>query len=182
MAFTRFHDDPCRIKKRLQESTDQGRYILDVPGNGSTPYYIDDPHLRLQKWGGNLMTDSINIENDLKGLTRSINQDCLLKNNYKMHAANTSTVQYPNIGTITDQSRATHPAWMSRDLEQVNWYILPLNPQENTCMQFQNNLNTRIIEKDQYIANYPCIEQNKNIDNPNRLPDFNNMNIFTSKF
>jgi hypothetical protein len=88
MAFTRFHDDPCRIKKRLQESTDQGRYILDVPGNGSTPYYIDDPHLRLQKWGGNLMTDSINIENDLKGLTRSINQDCLLKNNYNSFLTN----------------------------------------------------------------------------------------------
>jgi len=182
MAFTRFHDDPCRIKKRLQESTDQGRYILDVPGNGTNPSYINDPYLRLQKWGGNLMTNSINIENDLKGLTRHTNRDCLLENNYKMHSANTSSVQYPNIGTVTDQSRVTHPALMSRDLEQANWYILPLNPQENTCMPFQNNLNTRIIEKDQYVTNYPCVEENQNMNKHTGLPDFNNINIFTSKF
>ena len=34
MAFTRFHDDPCRINKQLQESTGTGRYMLNVPGNG----------------------------------------------------------------------------------------------------------------------------------------------------
>ena len=27
MAFTRFHDDPARIKKQLQESTDPGRWL-----------------------------------------------------------------------------------------------------------------------------------------------------------
>ena len=32
MAFTRFHDDKCRVEKQLQEMTDQGRYMLDVPG------------------------------------------------------------------------------------------------------------------------------------------------------
>ena len=29
----RFHDDPCRINKQLQESTDPGRYMLNVPGS-----------------------------------------------------------------------------------------------------------------------------------------------------
>ena len=33
MSFTRFHDDPCRIQKQLQETTDVGKYILDVPSN-----------------------------------------------------------------------------------------------------------------------------------------------------
>lgn len=180
MAFTRFHDDPCRIKKRLQESTDQGRYIMNVPGNGEKPYYVDDPYLRLQKWGGNLMTNTINIENDLRGMTRQINKDCLTKNNYKSHRANTSNVNYPTMGTITHQSRATHPAWMSRDLEQANWSILPLNPQENTCFPFENNLNTRIIEKDNYIASYPCIDGQKNY--VNNSVHVNNVNIYTEKF
>ena len=35
MAFTRFNDDPCRVSKQLQQSTDQGRWILNVPGNGA---------------------------------------------------------------------------------------------------------------------------------------------------
>ena len=33
MAFTRFHDDPCRIMKKNQQTVDQARWILDVPGN-----------------------------------------------------------------------------------------------------------------------------------------------------
>jgi hypothetical protein len=82
MAFTRFNDDPCRIMKQLQESTDQGRYILNVPGNGDKPCYIDDPYIRLQGWGANLMSNSINIENELRGMTQPINKDCIKENNY----------------------------------------------------------------------------------------------------
>ena len=36
MSFTRFHDDPCRIEKQMQESTGLGKYMLNVPGNGNT--------------------------------------------------------------------------------------------------------------------------------------------------
>jgi hypothetical protein len=51
----------------------------------------------------------------------------------------------------------TNPAWWYRDLEQNHNYILPLNPQENTCIPFQNNLNTRILEKDYFVAKVPCV-------------------------
>ena len=43
MAFTRIHDDPCRIAKEVQESTGAGRYTLNVPGNGDKPCYMEDP-------------------------------------------------------------------------------------------------------------------------------------------
>lgn len=152
MSFTRFKDDPCRIKKELQELTGLGRYMLNVPGNGDKPGFMEDPHIRMQKWGSNLMTNTVNLESDLMGLTRSANKDCLTVNNYKTHTAPTRQVSYPIIQPITDQTRATHPAWTYRDLEQVDWYILPLNPQENVCLSFQNNLNTRLIEKDKYVA------------------------------
>ena len=45
---------------------------------------------------------------------------------------------------------------MSRDLEQVNWYILPLDPQENTCMSFHNNLSTRLVERDNFAPTISC--------------------------
>jgi hypothetical protein len=48
------------------------------------------------------------------------------------------------------------PAWTARDLEQVDWYTLPLNPQENTCMPFQNNISTRIVEKDYFVEKVFC--------------------------
>jgi hypothetical protein len=57
----------------------------------------------------------------------------------------------------TEQSRAILPAWLFRDLEQPLWSILPLKAQENTCLPFQSNLNTRILEKDSYnVKNNLC--------------------------
>lgn len=165
MSFTRFHDDPCRIEKQLHEATGPGKYMLNVPGNGDKPCFMEDPFCRLQKWGANLQTNPINLESDLIGLSRSLNRDCE-KNNYKTHAVKSRKVTYPSCLPTTEQPRATNPAWNARDLEQVNWYILPLNPQENTCIPFQNNLNTRILEKDYFVAKAPCVSTTTN----NKLP------------
>lgn len=159
MSFTRFHDDPCRIRKQLQESTGPGKYMMNVPGNGDKPCFIEDPFIRLQKWGANLRTNTINVESDLIGLTRSNTKDCIDKNQYNNNNVKSSSVTYPVCNPTTEESRATHPAWTARDLEQVNWYILPLDPQENTCIPFYNNQNTRLIERDNFIAKIPCVSQ-----------------------
>jgi hypothetical protein len=77
-------------------------------------------------------------------------------------------IEYPTCNDLmTDQSRATNPAWWYRDLEQVDWYYPPLNPQENTCMPFLNNLSTRILEKDYFVPKRECPI---NIDTHNTLP------------
>ena len=157
MSFTRFHDDPCRIKKQLQESTGPGRYILNQPGNGDKPDYMEDPFLRLQGWGGNLQTNTINLESNLKGLNMPLTRDCV---DYEKNTVESKQIQYPSKDPFTEQSRTTHPAWLYKDLEQVNWSILPLNPQENTCIPFHNNLSTRILEKDYYSPNVPCVKNN----------------------
>ena len=157
MAFTRFHDDPCRISKQLQQSTDVGRWVLNVPGNGDKPEYMADPQIRIQTWAGNLMTNSVDLESELRGVTRRVNKDCLGKDEYTKFNTKSQPIQYPtNSSLYTEESRTIMPAWTARDLEQVNWYHLPLNPQENTCMPFANNLSTRILEKDNFVAKIPC--------------------------
>ena len=40
MAFTRFHDDPCRIQKYLEETTNVGNYEINVPGVGAKPLTV----------------------------------------------------------------------------------------------------------------------------------------------
>ena len=155
MSNTRFNYDKQRVAKKLQESTGSGRYMLNVPGNGSKPLYMEDPFIRMQKWGGNLMTNTVNLESDLLGLTRNSNRDDVEKNDYKLNAVKTKCVDYNAAKPCTDQSRATHPAWEYRDLEQTKYSILPLNPQENVCYPFQNNLSTRILEKDIFVAKTP---------------------------
>ena len=158
MAFTRFKYDDCRTKKSLQQETDPGRWVLDVPGNGSNPCYIEDPQIIIQKWGANLRTNTINLESDLLGVNRTLNKDCLGKDNYLNYNVPNDQINYPVCNQVfTDQSRATNPAWWYRDLEQVDWYYPPLNPQENTCLPFQNNLSTRILEKDYFTPKRDCV-------------------------
>ena len=171
MSFTRFHDDPCRIAKQQQESTDQGKWRLNVPGNGDKPCFMIDPSIRLQKWGANLMTDTTNLESSLFGLDRTLSRDCNPQNNYKDTNVSGNAIQYPTCSPFTDQSRVTNPAWWYRDLEQPNWDFLFLNPQENTCLSFQNNLSTRILEKDKFVPkpSYFCYNT---IDTTSKL--FNN--------
>ena len=45
MSFTRFHDDPSRIKKENIETSMQNQYIFNVPGNTKTLYSGDTINL-----------------------------------------------------------------------------------------------------------------------------------------
>jgi hypothetical protein len=172
MANTRFNYDECRTKKQLQQSTDPGRWILNVPGNGASPAYMEDPQIRIQKWGANLRTNTIHLESELKGVNKPLSRDCLGKDNYTNFQVHNEAIQYPSCANLTTgQSRATNPAWWYRDLEQVDWYYLPLNPQENTCLPFQNNLSTRILEKDHFTPKRDCVIDETN----NYLPSSYNL-------
>jgi len=165
MASTRFKYDDCRTKKELQQSTDPGKWILNVPGNGISPFYMEDPHIRIQKWGGNLRTNTINLESDLRGINRQSNRDCLGKDNYENFNVPSASIEYPSsVNLNTEQSRSTNPAWWYRDLEQKAWEYPPLNPQVNVCLPFQNNLSTRILEKDYFTPKRDCVlNESKNM-------------------
>ena len=158
MAFTRFKYDDCRTKKSLQQATDPGRWILNVPGNGDKPCYMEDPQIIPQKWGANLRTNTINLESDLLGVNRHSSRDCLGKDEYQKFNVPNQAIQYPSCNQLTtEQSRATNPAWWYRDLEQTDWQYPPLNPQVNTCVPFESNLNTRILEKDYFTPKRDCV-------------------------
>ena len=158
MAFTRFKYDNCRTKKSLQQATDPGRWILNVPGNGANPCYMEDPQIIPQKWGANLRTNTINLESDLMGVNRQLSRDCLGKNEYQRYNVPNEAIQYPTCSQLTtEQSRATNPAWWYRDLEQNNFEYPPLNPQLNVCFPFENNLSTRILEKDYFTPKRDCV-------------------------
>ena len=158
MAFTRFKYDDCRTKKALQQATDPGRWILNVPGNGDKPAYMEDPQIIIQKWGANLRTNVINLESELRGVNRNLNKDCLGKDNYQKFNVSSEPIKYPSNSILTtEQSRATNPAWWYRDLEQNNFDYPPLNPQTNVCLPFHNNLSTRILEKDYFTPKRDCV-------------------------
>lgn len=156
MAFTRFKDDPCRIKKQLQESTDIGRYIMNVPGPGNTLSFANDPFIRLQKNGGNIRSNVLSISNNLKGLDRKLNRDCLNINEFNKNIVPSCLQSYNETNQITQQSRAFMPAWNLRDKELIRWNYLPFDPQKNIFNPLINTISSRINEKDNYEKNNKC--------------------------
>jgi len=160
MAFTRRFDDDERIQIRLQQSIEQGLYENNCPGNNGThPYFVEDPQIRIQKWGANLRTHCTDLESELLNINRPLNHDetnHFQYTNYKFQTPS-EAMHYPSTRKLTtDQSRTTHPAWTYLGKEQILWQFPPLDPQENVCIPFTNNLSTRILEKDYYVAQIPC--------------------------
>ena len=102
------------------------------------------------------MENAIQIESDLKGMSRTYNRDDIELNEYKLNAFKHKTpaekIVYPqSCDLTTQQSRATHPAWLTKDDTQSHFSLLPLDPQLNLFVPFQSNLNTRILERDHFI-------------------------------
>jgi hypothetical protein len=152
MANTRFNYDTCRTIKKLQESTDPSRYILDTPGPGVLPPFMLDPQIIPQKWGANMYSNSTQLESELLGVNRILTRcDISKKKDYNIQS---QPIQYPiSSECITESSRLVLPAFLFRSIPQNRTEYLPSNPQENVCMPFENNLSTRILEKDYFIRN-----------------------------
>jgi hypothetical protein len=134
MAFTRFKDDGCEIMKRLQESTDQGFYAMNVPGNGETMAFVADPQIRLQGWGANRHNQFITIENGLRGMNDLLSRDC----KYTKQASHPISFQIDK-SEHTAQSRTIAPSWELRGTEHPRWDPLLRDPQKHTAVPFQRN-------------------------------------------
>ena len=78
----------------------------------------------MQEWGANLRSvpnsSAIDIHSDLIGITRKLKKDCV-QNQFPLNGVVKSYANHyrEHKNPITDESRATHPAWMCRSLEQA---------------------------------------------------------------
>lgn len=162
MSFTRFHDDPARIKKRLEESTYAERYFLNTPGNGVLMPFEEDVYIRCQYWGANRTTNTVNLESDFRGLTRKCNRDLPSINCYAEQSVEAYPLQYSSAAPRTDQSRAVCPAYQFRDMDLgYNRFEYPFfNPQDRIETQFPTLLQTRILEKDHFKPKFATLSSN----------------------
>ena len=162
MSFTRFHDDPERIKKQLQQSTGSARYIMNVPGPGDALPFLEDPQIRMQKWGANLHTNTCDLESELRGLGRTLNRDEIKHTYSSFSPHHHRAMAFPtSSSSMTDESRATHPAYELREIQLYRPDPLMIDPQQNVEIPFFNNLNTRILEKDNHITTFQSLELTK---------------------
>ena len=156
MALTRFHDDPVRIEKQLQISTYLGRYQLNRPGPGINLSFFEDPNVRLQMWGANLQNNTVDLESEFRNMNRPLNRDLIDKNDYQNPNNQTQStlpsMGYSKLQPFIEESRATHPAWTYKSIQQTRWETPLLDPQTLFHLErpFPNQLSTRILEKDNF--------------------------------
>lgn len=155
MASTRYNSDRARLEKRNMIDTVVGRYMLDTPGNGVELPYIADPHMRIQKSGTNFCENMIDINSDLRCMTRPLTRDIPELNDYKKYAAkpNKSYTSEPDeVNYVSDETRASNPAWVLKESELNRWVMPLINPVDMNYVSkpFYENLNTRILERDYF--------------------------------
>ena len=138
--------------------TDMGRYQIITPGPGANVGFVEDPHIRLQKWGANLRTNTINTESDLMGLTRSLTRDCSPLNNYDMWKVNNESLNYGTIDPTTQETRADNPAWTLLDQTNMRWDFPLINHQQhiNTYPIQYAGLSSRIQQKNSHVIHKNC--------------------------
>ena len=148
---TRISNDEIRIKKGNEISTFEGRYHLNAPGPGVNVKLNMDPQMRLQKFGANLMTNKVDIEDNLMGRIRPISRDYLAIDEYKNRKILSKKIEY-GVESETNnvlESRIDLPAWTFRGLDQQydRFEHLWINPQNNIEQYFHHNIQTRLMEK-----------------------------------
>lgn len=163
MASTRFSNDTDRQAYKMHVMTGMGRYALDVPGPGADLGYVQDPSIRLQKWGANLWTDSTPLQSELSGRNRPLNRDCVSSVNatsistVKRAVSSATPIAYPEETDLTtDQSRTIMPAWQLRDAPQTYTSYYFDNPHRPVENPFRFGANTKRDMKDAFLKEPVC--------------------------
>lgn len=153
MALTRSKYDDIRHIKYMQESTYAERWILNTPGWGSTPSYMEDVHIRLQGFGGNLQTEKTDLETELmKYRQNSSRWDIPSQPNIFTSGPHASRKQQysTNSELRTDQSRTTYPSWECRSLQCDYWQTPIVERRENRRIEREDaryNMNSRDVNR-----------------------------------
>ena len=163
MASTRLRNDPIQMQKQLQESTYLGRYQINRPGQGIHMPFLEDPNIRLQHWGANLQTNTVDLESEFRNLGRTLNRDSVQENHYKQGQLTASRSSVPLLGgyttqsTYVEESRASHPAWTYKGKAFERWEMPWINPQAITHLEtsFPTEVSTRLLEKDNFTPVLP---------------------------
>jgi hypothetical protein len=102
-----------------------------------------------------MWSDSTNLESEFRGLGRPLNHGT--KTYQESRLCYGSQQPFLSSDIHTEESRASHPAWIFRDLEQTRWEAPIINPQAHVIKPFDDLIQSRIISKDSFQRKTPTI-------------------------
>jgi hypothetical protein len=157
---TRISSDILRIEKDNEISTFVGRYHLNAPGPGIDTKYNNDPQVRLQKFGANMRTNMVGIEEELMCRVKHLSRDYLDIDDYKKDCVVSEKKRYgDSVDSPVLDSRSELPAWTYRGLDQHydRFEHVWINPQNNVERNFNHNIQTRLMEKESITDKSSCL-------------------------
>lgn len=197
MAFSKSKYDVCSYKYQLAETIGPGVYQLVRPDNQSIPVLPKDPRYIAQSSGVSISknTSLIDIDSELIGISRNLS-DCPdrkympdanasfhcgaqtgkvrngCRSGDKLCVNNSSVMNFQDNGLWTEDTKLSNPPCTLRGTGFNRWEYLYSDPQERVTVEFDYQINTKILSKD---THRPCIPNP--IDQYNVYPKPNNTPI-----
>jgi hypothetical protein len=167
-SFNRRRYDGCKTTDDLRLTTGPGRYQLDVPNGYCDASYVKEPTTRQQRWGASLNAQYIktDVESDLLNMSRPTTRTACGQYNPQTNKVNQGSTVPPKETSFPQVfSRLIDPPCTGRAQGWNRWEWLCDNPQETVMVPFDNQVTTRLQQKDQFR---PCIP--KPVDTNALLP------------
>lgn len=196
MSWNRSNFDVSSYKYQLAETIGPGVYQLVRPDNQSIPVLPKDPRFIAQSSGVSISknTSLIDIDSELIGISRNLS-DCpdrkyMPDGNASFHCGaqtgkvrngcrpgdkvcvdNTQVLNFQDNGIYTEDTRLSSPASTNRGVGVNRFAWLPWNPQERVTIEFDYQINTKILSKDTHRPCLPTLLDQYNVyPKPNNVP------------
>lgn len=156
---TRINVDAARCAAQNDQASFPGQYQIQTPGqNGYVPYF-SDINIRLQKWGGNMRTNTFELEAALQGRNRGPISGGGIRPEVQVESqplpCGTSDFQF------TTHARIVDPAWDLRDKPITRWDTSLVRPRNANELFAPAPVMTNLAEIDKYTrANQGCSPHN----------------------
>jgi hypothetical protein len=187
MASCRNSLDVCSYKYQLAQEIGPGLYQLTRPDNQVVPVLPRDPRFIAQTLGVSISknTSLIDIDSELIGISRNLTrcpdrkympdgnasfqcgaQTGRVRNGCqpfdKVCVDNTEVLKFADNGLYSEDTKLSNPPCTLRGTGWNRWANLPMDPQERVLHEFDFEINTKLLSKDNHR---PCL--------PNPLDQYN---------
>lgn len=163
MSFNRLNWDNCTYKQDLKQSIGTADYILGTPRVECRACFSTDPAMRMSSVpristgiSTCLTTPLIDVDSELKLITRKAS-NCPTDKYLPSEKPFCKLSNFPDCQSLPrEDTRLSNPPCTLRCSGWNRWEWLCKNPQENSLVPFDFNINNRIIAKDNHR---PCLQE-----------------------
>ena len=170
MSFqSRLPFDNCTYKHNLKQSIGPGDYMLGTPQMNCRMCFSTDPALRVASGVSKCANiPIIDVDSELKNITRPAS-DCPSEKYFPGAGKQCNLQNYQVCEALpTEDTRISNPTCTLRCTGWNRWEWLCQNPQDKALVPFDNNINNRLVVKDNHR---PCVPHP--INQAIALPDLN---------